>query len=81
MNVTISIAQIDKLDNIKAALDSVQWLCYLALCGGPDSDDGTKTARSVHNLLEPWQECLDDVLEELAGQMRQERKERAGVQS
>ncbi len=76
MNVTISIDQIDKLDNVKAGLESVQWLCYLALCGGDDSEDGVKTAKSVHNLIEPWQSSLDDVLEELAGQLAEIRRER-----
>ena len=68
--------ELDKLDNIKAGLESVQWLCYLALCGGPDSEDGVKTAKSVHNLLEPWQSRLDDVLEELGGQLAEIRRER-----
>ena len=74
--IQISIAQIDKLNNVRAGLESVQWLCYLALCGGTDSEDGVKTAKSVHNLLEPWQEGLDDVLEELAGQLAEIRRER-----
>ena len=35
-----------------------------------------KTAKSVHNLLEPWQSRLDDVLEELGGQLAEIRRER-----
>lgn len=55
--IEVSIDQMDELNNINAGLESVQWLCYLALCGGDDSEDGVKTARSVHNLLEPWQQA------------------------
>ena len=74
--VPISIAQIDELHNIQAGLESVVWMCYLALCG-PDSVDGTKTARSVHSMLEPWHKRLGDVLEEFeagCAELRRERK-------
>ncbi len=77
ITVPISIPQLDELNNIHAGLESVVWMCYLALCGGgPDSGDATKTARSVHSQLEPWHERLGDVLEEFAAGLAERRRER-----
>ena len=77
--VPISISQMDELDNIKSGLESVVWMCYQAIKSTPDSDadDATKTANSIHSLLEPWQERLGDVLKELE-EARRECKEKEG---
>ncbi len=75
MNVPISIPQIDKLDSIKAGLESVVWMCYLAFYESDDSDDATKTAGSIHTLLTPWQSRLRDVLEELEEKLAEQRRE------
>ena len=77
MNVTISIPQMDQLNNIKAGLESVVWMCYLAFYESDESDNATKTASSIYLLLEPWYSRLGDVLEELE-EARRECKEREG---
>ena len=79
MNIPISISQMDQLNNVKEGLDSVQWLCYLAVCAEADSDEGAKTAKAVYSMLEPWASRLDDVLEELE-LARRECKERKAAE-
>ena len=77
VTVPISIPQIDELHNIHGGLESVLWMCYLAI--GGDTDDANKTARSVHSMLEPWHERLSDFLEEFEAdfaELRREMRER-----
>ena len=79
--ISVSIDQLDELDNVKHGVGAVVWMLYLALRDGDDADPGNKTARCVYELLEPWDERLGDLCGEFEAnraevqRMRQERKE------
>ncbi len=80
MRISISIDQLDELDRISGALESVLWMCHGLLRKNEEGDD--KTAEAVHTLLSPWHSRLGDLIGELAEKLsethreRQEHKER-----
>ena len=76
MNASISIPQMDELNNIRHGVEAVVWLCYLAIQDGDNADAGNKTARCVYGMLEPWHSRLGDVLEELEGELAELRREK-----
>ena len=59
--ISVSISQMDELDNVKHGVGAIVWMLYLALRDGDDAEPGNKTARCVYELLEPWHERLGDL--------------------